>query len=767
MRSVPDRFLLGQADGIAGLAMNYTSATDVSASTGKSTYVSGLVFHGSIFEERDFDQTVGIMAHEFGHSLGLPDLYDKSFQSNQHQDHADDSAGIGRWGLMGGGTVGWDSVSGPNPFCAWSLEFLGWVGVDNERLIEVHGDRTDLTVTGIHNGGHVYKIPVQSTRDPDAYLLLSHRTRSGPYDAGLPAEGLLIWQVQPRVSDNDDEEDKLLDLICADGLYRDRGFPEGTDVDARTGGDNLDYWAHDAEYTAKRVGNQGDETDPFDGLRFDRFALETNPSSMLPGLNGGSTGGLTIDRMRPRADAMLVDVLQPRWSGPLDEFIEWKSDAFVAGDLTIDTEGALVVYPSVRVLFDPTDRLRAGLDPERIEMHVKGVFRVVPERGADGRIKPGGARFEAAQQGAGWFGIIKHDGATVTLPKGSYELRDAHYGEVVSFDEVRGVGQTTVILEEPVEDAEAELYPFALLPSYPNPFRSETTLRYTLAAASDVRLRVYNTLGQPVRELVAEHVVEGEHETPWNAEDEDGRQVAGGLYLSHLETPDGLSARGKMMYLPSGYASVTGLDTELRDRDADWDALGDAVYGHGVTPFAYARKPSANRAALQLGSNWVRLQVAARYRVDAIRVEDLTHTMGQLATAIDSSRRIDASLASTLQRLQAGVDAAMPLRRVRDRLDRALLDQPAAATVHFYVGEWLESLAMTARAARRLSVPLTQLTDPGADASAARQYRATLSALGVDGKLLDGLDRLAAILDSPSADRQTTRLIGLLQEMTE
>ena len=37
------------------------------------------------------------MAHEFGHFLGLPDLYDREFESEPE----DDSGGIGYWGFDG------------------------------------------------------------------------------------------------------------------------------------------------------------------------------------------------------------------------------------------------------------------------------------------------------------------------------------------------------------------------------------------------------------------------------------------------------------------------------------------------------------------------------------------------------------------------------------------------------------------------------------------------------------------------------------------
>ena len=104
VRSTPARFIYGGANGIAGLGgrrrVGYNSA-DASAN-GKRIYISGASFHGSIVRERGFVRTVGVMAHEFGHAFSLPDLYDMDRETP-----AEDSGGIGRWGLMGRGAVGW------------------------------------------------------------------------------------------------------------------------------------------------------------------------------------------------------------------------------------------------------------------------------------------------------------------------------------------------------------------------------------------------------------------------------------------------------------------------------------------------------------------------------------------------------------------------------------------------------------------------------------------------------------------------------------
>ena len=543
MRSVPPNFLLGNAEGIAGLLMTYTSSEDISASTGEGIYVGDKKYHGNILEQRNqFDMTVGIMAHEFGHALGLVDLYDLP----PYTPPRDDSAGIGRWGLMGRGTNGWDRVSGPNPFCAWSLEQLGWIGVDNEQLVEVRGDSTDLTVAGIYDGGQVYKIPIGNgnSRDPNAYVLLAQRTPRGPYDEALPGEGgLLIWQVQPGKSLNYNEEDKLVDLVCADGLYPKSGRQ----------GDNLDFWAHNAAYTKKNAGNEGDETDPFDGRQFSAL------SSVLPGLEG--TSGLIIDSIRRQGEAMVVDVRQPRWSGRIDRSVKWKGEIFVGGDLTVTENATLEVDSTAWVRFDSTDGLRSGLDPERIELHVYGGLKVPKRRSQRNRkpeqtgydpalfeqyskglsAEPQRAQFVAAYPGASWFGIIKRGRGWTSISNSV--LRDAVYDQPVSIDELPAASSAKVTSGEPVGAVTDEPLSFALLPNYPNPFTSETTLRYSLAAPSDVRLRVFNVLGQTVRELVAEHLFEGEHEVVWRGEDENGRQVASGFYVSHLEIPGTFTAQ--------------------------------------------------------------------------------------------------------------------------------------------------------------------------------------------------------------------------------
>jgi len=76
---------------------------------------------------------------------------------------------------------------------------------------------------------------------------------------------------------------------------------------------------------------------------------------------------------------------------------------------------------------------------------------------------------------------------------------------------------------------------FALLQNWPNPFNPETTLRYTLPEASQVRLEVYDMIGQKVQTLVSERQEAGAYQVQWSGRDDSGRAAASGLYFYHIE----------------------------------------------------------------------------------------------------------------------------------------------------------------------------------------------------------------------------------------
>jgi hypothetical protein len=100
------------------------------------------------------------------------------------------------------------------------------------------------------------------------------------------------------------------------------------------------------------------------------------------------------------------------------------------------------------------------------------------------------------------------------------------------------------------EALEVRLVPseFALSQNYPNPFNPETTISYDLAEGSEVRLEVYNVMGQLVNTLVSEAQAAGRYRMRWSGQDAFGRQVASGVYFYRLQT-EGFKAVRKLMLL--------------------------------------------------------------------------------------------------------------------------------------------------------------------------------------------------------------------------
>jgi immune inhibitor A len=155
----------------------------------------GVLFDGvyvdtySVQNEYDYtpgDKSAAVFCHEFGHVLGLPDLYDYDY----------DSHGIGQWGLMAYGVYNGSGWS-PAHVCAWCRIALG---VANYTNITTEGD---YEVPAVELDGTVYRMWTDGSANP-RYFLLSNRRPIG-YDAALPGWGTLIWHVDDNVSHNDNQ----------------------------------------------------------------------------------------------------------------------------------------------------------------------------------------------------------------------------------------------------------------------------------------------------------------------------------------------------------------------------------------------------------------------------------------------------------------------------------------------------------------------------------------------------------------------------------
>ena len=95
---------------------------------------------------------------------------------------------------------------------------------------------------------------------------------------------------------------------------------------------------------------------------------------------------------------------------------------------------------------------------------------------------------------------------------------------------------------------------FTLGQNYPNPFNPSTIIPYQLAASAEVRLDVFNLLGQHIATLVNGERPAGFHTATWHAEDGVGRAVGAGVYIYRLTV--GMASQTGRMVLIDGQAGL-------------------------------------------------------------------------------------------------------------------------------------------------------------------------------------------------------------------
>ncbi len=111
--------------------------------------------------------------------------------------------------------------------------------------------------------------------------------------------------------------------------------------------------------------------------------------------------------------------------------------------------------------------------------------------------------------------------------------------------ELRGLDRTRFPGEEP------EPTVLRLVGAEPNPFRpavAPVLLRFELAAAGPVRLRIYDLRGRQVRDLLDEVRPAEAQFVPWNGRDDRGRLLPAGAYLLRMEA-GGRTLHGKVLLL--------------------------------------------------------------------------------------------------------------------------------------------------------------------------------------------------------------------------
>jgi len=194
--------------------------------------------------------TIGVACHELGHDMGTgaPDLYD----TNSGVGTA--SAGIGRWGLQGGGSWNGSAISGhsgthpafPDPWCRWFFAFLTPTQIQAAETVSLPQIET---ATGSNRG--VFQLLANPNgvdwQGTGQYFLVENRQQTG-YDQGLPGNGVLIWHIDESAANNADEgtsppgNKRIVVLEQADGRYDLECYANPPYPSQCNSGDSTDPW---------------------------------------------------------------------------------------------------------------------------------------------------------------------------------------------------------------------------------------------------------------------------------------------------------------------------------------------------------------------------------------------------------------------------------------------------------------------------------------------------------------------------------------------
>jgi len=536
--------------------------------------------------------TIGVFAHEYGHVLGLPDLYDTDYSSS----------GIGNWGLMSGGSWGRrlaEAVgSSPSHLCAWSKMQMGWL-----TPVNLAASTPGLVIPPVETNPVAYRI-WRSGVIGDEYFLLENRRRLGfdeglvrrQVDYGLAApEGLALYRIDETQSGNANEAHRLVDVIEAspwfsgpdswiEHLDGERDYMTVLNLSNFNRGDDGDLWPGSSAASV-------DSTQWVGPRDRDRFADDTIPNALDSNCD---PTGIALENIALVGIDVSLDVLLGAKSLPVvgpDKTLSWNFEVDAAGwkfcnsfvhhdaaqsgsctgtgglwfgttdpdylcppgygngwnDFTWQTvavvDGATVTLRHHYNLEPSYDfghvEVRCANDPDSPWVEV-ALLNGLSSCVTDTWVIPSSVITDCDLGGAAVIDIrlrLSSDGA--------WSAEDGNYCGIGWWvDEVTVTGNVTT----DVDDLPGLNLTADLLPATPNPFNPSTSLRYHVPAESrSVTLDIYDQRGRIIRVLETS-TDPGWQESVWDGRDQAAREVGVGVYFARLAV-DGKVLIQKLAFL--------------------------------------------------------------------------------------------------------------------------------------------------------------------------------------------------------------------------
>ena len=476
----------------------------------------------------DIIRPIGVFAHEFGHILGLPDLYDRSGNSE----------GLGDWCLMASGS--WSGWAGDTPahMSIWCKVQLGWV---NPTILLQ--DEVDYIIPQINVNPFGIKI-WEDDYNSSRYFLIENRQPFG-FDSDINGNGLLIYHIDEnqrygpnRWSSglvNDDSNHKLVDLEEADGL------------------DNLDLYD-----------NSGDNGDPYPGVTnniiFDDYSY---PNSNR---YSGEATGISVSNITSSDLNMIADFKVRQQLGYAIFYDEMGISGWGWGyEEPQDSYGG-VLFTSEESGFITEIDIGVRSAPVSLQLFIYDSFsenvagNLILSK--DVYIESSGWHSEQVdsleiQSNSNFFVCVKINGSYAIsydnngiLSGRSYFSSDGinYSNNISNYGDINIRSKISYEIELETVDVYDLPLNFGLKSAYPNPFNPVTQLSYDLPQNEMVNITIYDMMGRVIKTLVNSSQTAGYKSVQWNATNDKNEPVSAGLYLYTIQAGEFRQTR-KMVLL--------------------------------------------------------------------------------------------------------------------------------------------------------------------------------------------------------------------------
>lgn len=150
---------------------------------------------------------IGTFVHEFGHTLGLPDLYTTTYNPLVHHPN--------KWSTMASGSYN-NNMNTPPTLSSYERFSLGWI--TPKTLLPSVSDV--LKLEPLTEVADAYLVPVEGSKTE--YFMYENRQKDS-WDEYLPGHGMLIWHIDydaekwGKNNVNNDFAHQYIDIVEADG----------------------------------------------------------------------------------------------------------------------------------------------------------------------------------------------------------------------------------------------------------------------------------------------------------------------------------------------------------------------------------------------------------------------------------------------------------------------------------------------------------------------------------------------------------------------